>query len=463
MAYSKLLFLISLLVATTTLLSSFFIVPASSTSRRALISTSKEASIATGFRVELRHVDHGNNLTKLERLGRRIKRARLRLQRLNALSSSSSPLRAGGDGGVEAPVKAGNGEFLMKLAIGTPAAEFSAIMDTGSDLIWTQCLPCSSCFAQETPVFDPEKSSSFAKLPCSSGLCEALPTSSCRGGGCEYFYAYGDYSSTEGVLATETLTFGGDGVAVKGVGFGCGGDNEGDGFSQGAGLVGLGRGPLSLVSQLNERRFSYCLTSMDDNSDDTKTSSLLMGSLARVSSNDTSLSHIKTTPLVKNPSQPSFYYLALEGISVGDTRLPIGKDTFAIREDGSGGLIIDSGTTITYLERKAFDVVEKEFVSQIALPVDSSGSQGLDLCFGLPKGTTSVEVPKLVFHFKGADLELPPENYILSDSDLGLLCLAMGSSSGMSIFGNIQQQNMLVVHDLEKETLSFVPTQCDKL
>jgi hypothetical protein len=72
-------------------------------------------------------------------------------------------------------------------------------------------------------------------------------------------------------------------------------------------------------------------------------------------------------------------------------------------------------------------------------------------------------VPKLVFHFDGADLELPAENYMIGDSSMGVACLAMGSSSGMSIFGNVQQQNMLVLHDLEKETLSFLPTQCDLL
>jgi len=192
-----------------------------------------------------------------------------------------------------------------------------------------------------------------------------------------------------------------------------------------------------------------------------------MGSLAKanssLSSSENEATKIITTPLAHNPSRPSFYYLTLEGISVGSTQLPIKEDTFALNEDGSGGLIIDSGTTITYLERSAFDEVKKEFTSQMNLPLDDSGSAGLDLCFKMPKDTSNLEVPKLVFHFKEADLELPSENYMIGDSGLGILCLAMGSSSGMSIFGNIQQQNMMVVHDLNKETLSFIPTQCDAL
>lgn len=439
----------------------FFAKPTISTSRKALDHT-KQTRL--GFRVALKHVDHGSNITKLERIQRGIKRARNRLQKLNAMVLVSDS----GSYDVETRVHPGNGEFLMNVAIGTPPNPFSAIMDTGSDLVWTQCKPCEECFDQSTPIFDPKKSSTFSELSCSNQLCQVLPTSSCDDGGCQYMYTYGDYSSTQGILGSETFTFGSgsgaDKVLVPNIGFGCGEGNEGNGFDQGAGLVGLGRGPLSLVSQLDEPKFSYCLTSIDGS----KTSTLLMGSLAN---DNTSLSNsnleganiIITTPLVQNPSQPSFYYITLEGISVGPTLLPIKEDTFSLNDNGSGGMIIDSGTTITYLEKSAFDQLKKEFTSQMNLPLDDSGSSGLDLCFKMPKDTSSLEVPKLVFHFKEADLELPSENYMIGDMNMGILCLAMGASNGMSIFGNVQQQNMMVVHNLAKETLSFIPTQCDAL
>ncbi|GLT91726.1 hypothetical protein SLE2022_096000 [Rubroshorea leprosula] len=414
----------------------------SSTSRRALDQLKK-----TAFTVTLRHVDSGKNLTKFERIQRGIKRGNNRLQRFNSMV-----LAAAADDQVQSPIMAGNGEYLMDLSIGTPPDSYSAILDTGSDLIWTQCKPCTECFQQPTPIFDPKKSSSFSKLSCSSDLCEALPQSTCDRDGCEYLYSYGDYSTTQGFMATETFTFGD--ASVRKVGFGCGEENQGDGFSQGAGLVGLGRGPLSLVSQMKETKFSYCLTPVDD----TKKSKLLIGSTASVDS-----SSLLTTPLLKNPSQPTFYYLPLQGISVGDTRLPIKQSTFSIQEDGSGGMIIDSGTTITYLEESAFDALAEEFTSQVKLPVDKSEGTGLDVCFNLPSDTKEVEVPKLVFHFEGADVELPSDNYMIGDSSMGVVCLAMGSSSGLSILGNLQQQNMLVIYDLAKETMSFQHTQCDQL
>ncbi|KAL5704316.1 saccharopepsin [Ranunculus cassubicifolius] len=408
-------------------------------------------NVEKGFKINLRHVDSRGNYTKLELLQRGIKRGKHRLARLSSLAVSSTT--PGSSDTVQSPIHAGNGEFLMNIAIGTPSISYMAIMDTGSDLIWTQCKPCVECFKQPTPIFDPTQSSSFSKLPCSSSLCKSLSNSACDGG-CEYIYGYGDSSTTQGVLASETFTF--DKVSIPKLGFGCGDQNEGSGFTQGAGLVGLGRGPLSLVSQLGSGKFSYCLTSVDDST----SSSLLFGSLASKTSKS---GETQTTPLLHNPSQPSFYYLSLEGITVGDAVLDIPKSTFALNADGSGGLIIDSGTTITYLEQTAFDLVKEAFQAQMKLPVDDSSSTGLDLCFSLPSDASDVTVPKLIFHFDGADLDLPGENYMIADSSMGLACLAMGGSSGMSIFGNIQQQNILVLHDLEKKTMSFTATKCDQL
>ncbi|GAB4855749.1 hypothetical protein Ancab_024393 [Ancistrocladus abbreviatus] len=425
----------------------YFVTPTLSTSRKAL---DHHMRAQTGFRVELKNPDSGTNFTKFERIQRAIKRGKHRLNALAATMASSDTSN------VQAPVSVGDGEFLMTLAIGTPPVSYSAIMDTGSDLTWTQCKPCDRCFDQPTPLFDPKKSSSYSKLSCSSDLCMQLPAYECEDG-CQYMYSYGDDSSTAGALATETFTFGS--VSVPNIGFGCGEDNEGSGFNQSAGLVGLGRGPLSLVSQLDEPRFSYCLLPLGETS---KTGVLLMGSFANNLTNVKHHGAIKTTPLVQSLSEPSFYYATLKGISVGDTRLPIDQSTFTLNDDGSGGVIIDSGTTVTYLEESAYELLRDELVSQINLPEADDSTSGLDLCFKPPSSDASILVPNLIFHFDGADLSLQSDNYLVGDANQNL-CLAMDSSFGMSIFGNIQQQNFLVLYDLEKEKLSFIPTKCSEL
>ncbi|RWR81116.1 aspartic proteinase CDR1 [Cinnamomum micranthum f. kanehirae] len=57
-----------------------------------------------------------------------------------------------------------SGSYLMTLSLGTPLVKFLTIADTVSDLIWTQSSPCESCFfEQDTPLFDPSKSSTYKR------------------------------------------------------------------------------------------------------------------------------------------------------------------------------------------------------------------------------------------------------------------------------------------------------------
>jgi hypothetical protein len=152
------------------------------------------------------------------------------------------------------------GAYDMAFSIGTPPQKLTALADTGSDLIWTKCGDGAAWGS--SPSYHPDTSSTFTKLPCSDRLCTALRSDAqCAGGGaeCDYRYSYGlgddghpDY--TEGFLGSETFTLGGD--AVPGVGFGCATASEGN-YGEGSGLIGLGRGPLSLVSQLDAGTFMY--------------------------------------------------------------------------------------------------------------------------------------------------------------------------------------------------------------
>ncbi|XAR55575.1 Nepenthesin [Bertholletia excelsa] len=427
-----------------------------------IMSTPSSSSIQTGFRVGITRVDHAQKFTRLQLLRRSIQRNKPRLQRLLAAAPPPS-------GRVEAPVYSGAGEFLMNVSIGTPAVPLSAIVDTGSDLIWTQCLPCLKCFSQPTPIFDPSKSSTSSNASCTSDLCKDLEVSECIAGvngdsSCKYLYAYGDESSTQGYMAIETFTFDLN-VTVPNLGFGCGVNNQGSGLAQGSGLVGLGRGALSLISQLGLTQFSYCLTSMGSD----KASTILFGPLAHL--NFTNKGYPRpdyATPLIQNPARPTFYYVNLKGITVGETLVPIPKAAFKVRDDGDsgGGVIVDSGTTLTYLEEEAFEAVKREFVAQMKLRVSKrSEDTGLDVCFDLPAkiDPSAIEVPKVKMHLEGVDLELPAENYVVTDAAAGLLCLAMAASNGISIIGNIQLQNYLLLHDLDRGTLSFIPTECDQL
>jgi hypothetical protein len=87
------------------------------------------------------------------------------------------------------------------------------------------------------------------------------------------------------------------------------------------------------------------------------------------------------------------------------------------------------------------------------------------VCFLLPpalrRAPSQVPVPRLVFHFQGANLDLPRRNYVLDDISRGLMCLLLADSGDEgSTIGNMVQQDMRVLYDLEAETLSFSPAQC---
>ncbi|KAJ1700826.1 hypothetical protein LUZ63_000605 [Rhynchospora breviuscula] len=325
--------------------------------------------------------------------------------------------------------------YLMELSIGTPPVPLLSIMDTGSNLIWTQCEPCISCFDQTTPIFDPAKSTSFSQLSCNSPACIDLgfySSTTCTSAKCQYTYQYADKSSTTGLLSKETFTFSSSSgsISVPNMVFGCSSISTAS-FENSSGLVGLSMGDLSLVYYLDSPRFSYCLTPFFDMS----TGILLLGSDACLNSTN-SLS----TPIIVNPVIPSLYFISLKGISIGGDLLQIPSYSFDIRSDGSGGMIIDSGSTFTGLISCAYMVVREKVRSVVNLPVSKyTIDPAVDLCF---ESNSMPNLPDMIFHFENGDLNLPKENYMVLVPGSGLICLAMIEFPSLSIFGAYQLQNM---------------------
>jgi hypothetical protein len=66
----------------------------------------------------------------------------------------------------------------MPISLGTPAQKSTVIVDTGSDLMWTQCLPCDSCYPQNDPLFNPAASSTYKLATCASALCQVMQLAS---------------------------------------------------------------------------------------------------------------------------------------------------------------------------------------------------------------------------------------------------------------------------------------------
>ncbi|KAK1308924.1 Aspartic proteinase nepenthesin-1 [Acorus calamus] len=100
----------------------------------------------------------------------------------------------------------GDGNYVVTVGYGTPVREFTVNFDTGSSRSWIQCKPCTSCYTQQDPIFDPSASLSYAYIACGATQCTQSSDTSCSASGCAYSVEYGDRSTTKGNLATETLT-----------------------------------------------------------------------------------------------------------------------------------------------------------------------------------------------------------------------------------------------------------------
>ncbi|KAK4436937.1 protein ASPARTIC PROTEASE IN GUARD CELL 1 [Sesamum alatum] len=342
----------------------------------------------------------------------------------------------------------GSGEYFARIGVGRPAKEFYMVIDTGSDVSWLQCQPCYDCYQQSDPIFDSSASSTYEPLTCKTEQCASLDISACsRMGSCIYQVSYGDGSYTVGNFATETISFGATG-AVPNVAIGCGHDNEGL-FSGSAGLLGLGGGKLSLPSQIKANSFSYCLVNRDSSS-----TSTLEFNTARPA--DAVLA-----PLLRNPSIKTFRYVGLTGISVGGRAVPIPSSLIALGSDGRGGVIIDSGTSVTRLRTEVYSLVRDAFRSMTQNLPPAGGFSLFDTCYNL-NGMSRVKVPTLSFQFSGGKtLSLPPTNYLIPVDDGGKFCFAFAGTSGpLSIMGNVQQQGTRVSFDLANNYIGFSPNKC---
>lgn len=345
----------------------------------------------------------------------------------------------------------GSGEYFVRIGVGSPPRDQYMVIDSGSDIVWVQCEPCSQCYQQADPVFDPANSESFAGVPCGSTVCGRLENAGgCHAGRCRYEVSYGDGSYTKGTLALETLTLGD--TVVRNVAIGCGHKNHGL-FVGAAGLLGLGGGSMSFIGQLGGQTggaFSYCLMSRGTESN----GSLTFG-------RDAMPVGAVWVPLLRSPRAPSFYYVGLAGLGVGSTRVPVSEDMFRLTELGDGGVVMDTGTAVTRFPNAAYVAFRDAFLAGTsALPRAPSVSI-FDTCYDL-SGFEAVQVPTVSFYFSGGPvLTIPARNFLIPVDEVGTYCFAFApSSSGLSIIGNIQQEGIQISLDAANGFAGFGPNTC---
>ena len=348
-------------------------------------------------------------------------------------------------------------QHLMKASIGTLPVDIYGIIDTTSDLVWTQCVPCDVCFNQIHPKFDPKKSSTYSEISCHSKKCQEWDQVHRY---CNYVSGYASGLS-KGVLAKEKVTItstSGQEVSFD-IAFGCAHNKTINYNDHTTKLIALGLGPLSFPSQIGSKRFSYCLLPYDtEYTDPSITGKISFGNGSEVMGDV-----VVSTPFVAMGNQ---YYVTLEGISVGDTYVPFNSSG----KVSKGNVCIDSGSPPLTLPPDFYNRLEVEVKKQISIdPIKNETLTGTRLCCRTE--ITNKNGPKLTDHFEGANVELKPTiTFNRPVHAYDIYCFAITNTANTALeylgdkglYGNYFQANLLIGFDLETMMVSFKPTDCTK-
>ncbi|KAM3200006.1 hypothetical protein T459_30769 [Capsicum annuum] len=349
------------------------------------------------------------------------------------------------------------GNYVVRVKMGTPGQQMYMVMDTSNDAAWVPCSGCVGC--SSTTLFAPTTSSTYGSVDCFVPECTQLRGSfSCPSTGsvsgssaCFFNQSYGGDSSFYAMLSRDSLGLAND--VVPNYAFGCISSISGNSIPP-QGLLGLGRGSMSLMSQsgsLYSGVFSYCLPSFKSYY---FSGSLKLGPVGQPK-------NIKTTPLLKNPRRPSLYYVNLTSVSVGRVQVPIAPEHLAFDPNTGAGTIIDSGTVITRFVQPAYDAIRDEFRKQVNGTFISLGT--FDTCFASPN---EAGAPTITLHFEGMDLKLPMENTLIHSSATPLACLAIAAApnnvnSILNVIANLQQQNLRILFDTANSRVGIAREVCN--
>ncbi|CAL5096189.1 unnamed protein product [Urochloa decumbens] len=360
---------------------------------------------------------------------------------------------------------AGTGQYFVKFLVGTPAREFTLVADTGSDLTWVMCQGAGAGGASPLGhVFSPANSKSWKPILCPSDTCKldvpfSLANCSAPSSPCAYDYKYKEGAAgAKGVVGTESATIalhGGKTAHLVDVVLGCSSSQGGQSFDASDGVLSLGNSKISFASLAATRfggSFSYCL--VDHLAPREATGYLAFGPMPAVPRNP-----VAQTPMLLDPEMP-FYGVKVEAIVVGSQVLRIPAAVWDAAK--GGGAILDSGTTLTVLATPAYRAVTAALSASLA-GIPKVDFPPFEYCYNwTARRPGAPEIPTLSVHLAGsARLEPPAKSYVI-DVKPGVKCIGVqeGEWPGVSVIGNIMQQEHVWEFDLKNRLVKFKQSTC---
>ncbi|KAF7837084.1 aspartic proteinase-like protein 2 [Senna tora] len=363
----------------------------------------------------------------------------------------------------------GVGLYYAKIGIGTPSKDYYLQVDTGSDIMWVNCIQCRECPSRSSlgidlTLYNIKDSSTGKYAPCDQEFCKEINgglLSGCTANmSCPYLEIYGDGSSTAGYFVKDVVLYeqvSGDLETASANGsviFGCGARQSGDLSSSNEealdGILGFGKANSSMISQLAssgkvKKMFAHCLNGVNGGG------IFAIGHVVQPK--------VNVTPLLID--QPH-YSVNMTGVRVGHTFISIPTD--ASEAGDRKGTIIDSGTTLAYLPEWIYEPLVNKIISeQPGLKVHTLHDEYT--CFQYLESVDD-GFPAVTFYFEnGLSLKVYPHDYLFPSE--GYWCIGWQNSGmqsrdskNMTLLGDLVLSNKLVVYDLEKQVIGWTEYNC---
>ncbi|KAK4273630.1 hypothetical protein QN277_021997 [Acacia crassicarpa] len=378
---------------------------------------------------------------------------------------SALDLSLGGNG-----LPSETGLYYTKVGIGSPPKDYFVQVDTGSDLLWVNCIECTECpkksdLGIDLTLYNSKASNTSKPVYCDGDFCKATydnQVSDCKPQkSCLYSITYGDGGTTSGYFVKDDLTF--DEVndnlhsepASSSVIFGCGAKQAGGlGSSSDEaldGIIGFGQANSSVLSQLAasgkvKKIFSHCLDSIHGGG------IFSIGEVLEPKFNK--------TPLL---SGQAHYNVVLKDIEVNKEFLQLSSGILDSGDDMAS--VIDSGTTLAYLPETVYEqLMDKIMAEQSGLKLLLVDNQFT--CFEY-SGNVDDGFPVVKFHFENSlTLTAYPHDYLFKTKD-SEWCVGWQKSMAkakngkdMTLLGDLVLSNRLVVYDLENMTIGWTEFNC---
>lgn len=360
------------------------------------------------------------------------------------------------------------GLYYAKIGIGTPSKDYYVQVDTGSDIMWVNCINCRQCPTRgyrglELTPYNPKDSATGKLVSCKDDFCKEIihgtPPGCTANITCLYTEVYGDGSYSMGYFVQDIVEYdrvSGDLQTQSTNGsviFGCGAGPSAELVSSDDaldGILGFGKSNSSVISQLAssgrvKNMFAHCLDGVNGGG------IFAIGNVVQPK--------VNTTPLV--PNQPH-YNVNMTSIDVGLLPLSLPSGVFLLGD--KAGAIIDSGTTLAYLPDAIYQPLVKKILSwQTDMKLETIHDEYT--CFDY---SDSVDdgFPPVTFHFGSSlSLKVYPREYLFPYE--GLMCIGWqnsgalaGDKKNITILGDLVLSNKLILYDLENQAIGWTEYNC---